>query len=160
MSTEPEQIYRQYNDLLRRGLEAVGLRIEFEIQQWPAHLKQAQAGSLQMWQLGLSAADPDGQTGLQYLYGPQAGEQNLARFRLAAMDRLYEQLQPIPDGPERDRLFFETKRIAAAYLPYRYMVHRIGNELLHPWCRVTGAGSSGRPGGTWSMSIRPAMGRA
>ena len=132
-STEPEQIYRQYNDLLRRCLNAVGLRLEFEIQQWPAHLKQAQAGSLQMWSLGLSAADPDGQTGLQYYYGPQAGEQNLARFKFAAMDRLYERMQPIPDGPERDKLFLEAKRIAAAYLPYRYLVHRIGNELLHPW---------------------------
>lgn len=133
MATEPEQIYRQYNDLLRRGLNAVGLRVEFEIQQWPAHLKQAQAGKLQMWQLGLTAADPDGQTALQFVYGPQAGEQNLPRFKLAAMDRLYEQMQPLPDGPEREQLFFEAKRLAAAYMPVRYLVHRIGNELLHPW---------------------------
>ncbi len=133
MATEPEQIYRQYNDLLRRSLNAVGLHVEFEIQQWPAHLKQAQAGKLQMWQLGLSAADPDGQTALQFLYGPQAGEQNLPRFKLAAMDRIYVQMQALPDGPERERLFFEAKRLAAAYLPVRYLVHRIGNELLHPW---------------------------
>jgi ABC-type transport system substrate-binding protein len=133
MSTEPEQIYRQYNDLLRRGLHAVGLRVEFEVQQWPAHLKQAQAGSLQMWQLGLSASDPDGGSGLQYLYGPQAGQQNLSRFKFAAMDRIYEQMQALPDGPERERLFLEAKRIVAAYMPYRYLVHRIGNELLHPW---------------------------
>ncbi len=133
MATEPEQIYRQYNDLLRRGLNAIGLRVEFEIQQWPAHLKQAQAGKLQIWQLGLSAADPDGQSALQFLYGPQAGEQNLPRFKLAALDRLYEQMQALPDGPERDRMFFEAKRLVAAYMPARYLVHRIGNELLHPW---------------------------
>src|SRR5574340_1688108 len=68
-----------------------------------------------------------------FVYGPQAGEQNLPRFKLAAMDRLYEQMQPLPDGPEREQLFFEAKRLAAAYMPVRYLVHRIGNELLHPW---------------------------
>jgi ABC-type transport system substrate-binding protein len=133
LSSEPEQIYRQYNDLYRRCMEAVGLRVEFEIQQWPAHLKQSQAGGLQMWSLGVSAADPDGQTALQYVYGPQAGEQNLARFKLPAMDRLYEKMGSIADGPERERLFREAKRLVAAYMPYRYQVHRIGNELLHPW---------------------------
>ncbi len=133
LSSEPEQIYRQYNDLFRRCMQAVGLRVEFEIQQWPAHLKQAQAGTLQMWSLGASAADPDGQTGLQYVYGPQAGQQNLARFNLPALDRLYEQMGSIADGPERERLFFEANRLVAAYMPYRYQVHRIGNELLHPW---------------------------
>jgi ABC-type transport system substrate-binding protein len=157
MSTEPEQIYRQYNDLFQGCMKAVGLHCDFEIQQWPAHLKQAQAGKLQMWALGLSASTPDSQSGLQYLYGPQAGEQNLARFRLPAMDRLYEKMQSLPDGPEREALFFEAKRIAAAYMPYRYQVHRIGNELLHPWV------SGYRRGVFWStwwhmVDVDPARG--
>jgi len=133
MSTEPEQIYRQYNDLFRRCMNEVGLRSEFEIQQWPSHMKQALAGSLQMWLLGNSATDPDGQTSFQRMYGPQAGQQNLARFKLPAFDRLYESMSSLPDGPEREKLFFEAKRLLAAQLPYRYLVHRISNELLHPW---------------------------
>ena len=133
MATEPEQIYRQYNDLGRRGLDDIGLRVTFEIQQWPEHLKQAQAGKLQIWFLGLSAEDPDGQTGLQYLYGPQAGDQNIARFKLAAFDRVYDAMKVLPDGPEREKLFLEAKRLNAAYMPYRYVVHRVGNDLVHPW---------------------------
>ena len=132
-SSQPEQIYRAYNDLFRRGLEAIGLKTAFPIQQWPEQLKQAQAGKLQMWSLGLSSTDPDGQTALQYLYGPQSGQQNLARFKLPEMDRVYEQALPIPDGPERERLFLEAKKLCAAYLPYRYVVHRLGTELLYPW---------------------------
>ena len=81
----------------------------------------------------MSASDPDGQTGLAYYYGPQAGDQNIARFKLPAMDRLYDKLKPIPDGPEREALFLEAKRLATAYMPYRYICHRIANELLHPW---------------------------
>jgi ABC-type transport system substrate-binding protein len=132
-SSEPQQIYRQYNDLMRSSMNAVGLRCEFEIQQWPAHLKQARAGSLQIWSLGLSAGDPDGLTALSYFYGPQAGEQNLARFKLPEMDRLYVTLRALPDGPEREKLFLEAKRLATAYMPYRYQVHRLGNDIMHPW---------------------------
>jgi len=30
-------------------------------------------------------------------------------------------------------LFLQSKRIGAAFMPYRYICHRIANELLHPW---------------------------
>ena len=39
----------------------------------------------------------------------------------------------LPDGAERDGLFLQAKRIAAAYLPIKVYVHRLSNELTHPW---------------------------
>ncbi len=39
----------------------------------------------------------------------------------------------IEDGPERDRLFLEAKRLAAAYMPYRNTAHRAEADMLHPW---------------------------
>ena len=86
-----------------------------------------------MWMLASSADVPDGQSALARWYGPQAGQQNLARFKLPAFDALYERMQALPDGPERDALFLECKRLAVAYMPYKVLVHRIANELLHPW---------------------------
>ena len=132
-ASQPEQIYREYNNLVRRGLQEIGLRVEFPVQQWASHLKAAQAGTLQMWSLGLSAADPDGQTALAYYYGPQAGQQNLSRFKLPEMDKLYQQTQSMVDGPEREALFLQAKRLSTAYMPYRYIVHRLGTDVLHPW---------------------------
>ncbi len=133
MSTEPEQIYRLFNDVWRRCLADVGIRCEFEIAQWPSHMKAAMAGSLQMWMLGSSADVPDGQSALARWYGPQAGQQNLSRFKLPAFDAVYERLLALPDGPEREALFLAAKRLAAAYMPTKVLVHRIANELLHPW---------------------------
>ncbi|HOB96816.1 MAG TPA: ABC transporter substrate-binding protein, partial [Aquabacterium sp.] len=133
MSTEPEQIYRLFNDVWRRCLQAVGVRCEFRIAQWPTNLKAAKAGSLQMWMLGNSASEPDGQDSLRWLYGPEAGQNNLARFKLPAYDALFSRMQSLPDGPERDAGFLQLKRLAAAYMPYKVLVHRIANELLHPW---------------------------
>ncbi len=133
MATEPEQIYRLFNEVWQGCLKAVGVRCEFKIAQWPSNLKSARSGSLQMWMLGASADQPDGQDALRRWYGPQAGEGNLARFRLPAFDAVFEQMQSLPDGPQRAALFLQAKRLAAVYMPYKVLVHRVANELFHPW---------------------------
>jgi ABC-type transport system substrate-binding protein len=133
MATEPEQIYRAYNELWQKSLKAVGIRIKFNTAQWPENMKAADAGKLMMWQLGESASGPDGQDSLGRLYGPLAGDNNLARFQLDAFDRLYERANVLPDGPEREKVFREAELIAVAYMPYKITAHRIHTDLLHPW---------------------------
>jgi hypothetical protein len=39
----------------------------------------------------------------------------------------------MPDGPERLELFRQIKLIAAAYMPYKFNVHRISTDMWHPW---------------------------
>jgi ABC-type transport system substrate-binding protein len=133
MATEPEQINRAYNELWQKSLNAIGIRIRFATAQWPENLKAADAGKLMMWQLGESAASPDGQQSLGRMYGPLAGNANFSRFQLDAFDKLYERLKVLPDGPERAALFDQAKRIAVAYMPYKVHVHRIHSDLTRPW---------------------------
>jgi ABC-type transport system substrate-binding protein len=132
-ATQPEQIYRQFDELFRKNMEAVGIKVRFETGQWPEHLKKARAGRLQIWALGSSAAGTDGQSALYRLHGLQAGSQNLARFRLPEFDAVYDRLSVLPDGPEREALFLEAKKIATAYMPYKPTVHRISTDLWYPW---------------------------
>jgi ABC-type transport system substrate-binding protein len=133
MATQPDDLSRQFDELWKKCLTAVGVRLVFKAAQWPENLKAARAGKLQFWQLGSSAASPDGQGALGRLFGPQAGSQNLARFQRPEFDRIYERMRVIPDGPERQQLFYEAKRLAAAYMPYRHTTHRMEADLLHPW---------------------------
>ncbi|WP_395701079.1 ABC transporter substrate-binding protein [Aquabacterium sp.] len=133
MTTQPEQRFRTFDELWKKALDALGIRVKFIIGQWPENLKAARAGKLMMWQLSSSAAGLDGQSALARLYGPEAGSQNMPRFKLAAFDRLYERMQALPDGPERDALFLEAKRIAATYLPWKNRIHRIDADLMWPW---------------------------
>jgi ABC-type transport system substrate-binding protein len=133
MATQPEQRDRQFNELWKKWMDAVGLRMRFVPAQWPENLKAARAGKLMMWQLGTSAAAPDGLSSLARLYGPESGSQNIARFKLPAFDRLYERMQELPDGPEREAMFRSTKLMAAAYLPWKYTVHRMDPDIWHPW---------------------------
>jgi ABC-type transport system substrate-binding protein len=133
MATESDQLKRKFDELWRKCLNAVGLKIVFKPAQWPENLKAARAGKLQMWVLGGLAAAPDGAQQLARYYSKQVGGQNMARFRSAEFDRLYEQLLRLPDGPERQKLFDEAKRIEVAWMPYRLTAHRMEADLLHRW---------------------------
>jgi ABC-type transport system substrate-binding protein len=133
MATEPDQIYRQYNELFQKSMNAVGIRVRFNTAQWPENLKAADAGKLMMWMLGESASSPDGQDALARMYGPLAGPVNFARFQLDEFDRIYERAQVLPDGPERAALFRQAQRLAVAYMPYKVHAHRIHTDLAYPW---------------------------
>ena len=133
IATQPDALSRQFDELWKKNMEAVNIKTKFFPGKWPEQLKAARAGKLMLWTLGSSAAAMDGQGALARLYGPQAGSQNLARFKLPAFDAIYEKLSLLPDGPERDALFYEAKRLSVAYMPYKINVHRISNDLAHPW---------------------------
>lgn len=133
MATQPDQVSRQIDELWKRNLDAVGLRLKFNVAKWPEQLKSARAGRLMMWQVALTAAAPDGLGALQRYHSPQAGGQNFARFSHPRMDAIYDELQALPDGPQRDALFDEARRIAVAYMPYKTHVHRIVIDVAQPW---------------------------
>ncbi len=136
IATQTSQIDRQFNELWKKDMSRVGLQITFKAGRWPENLKAARAGKLQIWQLGSSADGTDGQSSLARMYGPQAGSQNLAFFKLKAFDEIYERMLAIADGPEREALFKKAKDISVAYMPYKVQVHRFNNDLLQ--ARVVG----------------------
>jgi ABC-type transport system substrate-binding protein len=136
MGTQPSQFERQIEENWQKSLAAIGLRIRFDTAQWPVNYKAARAGKLQMWGLGATLTTPDGQAALVYMYGPSIGSQNLARFKLPAFDALYQRMLLLPNGPERAALFIEASKLVLAYMPYKFHVHRIYNDLSQPW--ITG----------------------
>jgi len=136
MSSEPEQIYRQYDENWQRSAASIGVRMVFDTAQWAEHMKKARAGALQMWFLGSTAADPDGQGALEYMYSESIGQSNLARFKLPAFDAIYRRMLDLPDGAERLALFHQATDLVVAYMPYRIHVHRIYNDFTRPW--ITG----------------------
>jgi ABC-type transport system substrate-binding protein len=132
-ATSPDQQSRQLNDLWQRNMTAIGIRMTFKVAKWPENLKASRAGKLQMWGVGWSAAQPDGDTFLALGYGPNKGQANHARFDLPAFNRLYEKQRGLPDGPERLATMQEAARLMVAYMPYKVHVHRIFTDMAHPW---------------------------
>jgi ABC-type transport system substrate-binding protein len=132
-ASNPDAISRQFEELWKINLNAIGIKLVVNIAKWPEQLKMARAGQLMLWELGYTASGPDVQEALQILYGPSAGEQNLARFRDGRFDALYERMQFLPDGPERLAALREAQSIVIALAPQKYKVHRIVNDMTWPW---------------------------
>ena len=125
--------YREQDEIFKKSMDAIGVKVVLKIGKWPDHLKSARAGKLQMWALGLSATTPDSSPSFAYGYSKSWGEDDLAYFKNAKYDDLYEKQGIMPDGPERDALLREMTRILVAYMPYKYRTHRIAIDLTQPW---------------------------
>jgi ABC-type transport system substrate-binding protein len=130
-SAQPDQQSRQQQELWKKALDAINVRIEFKIAQWPEQLKASRAGKLMMWGVGWSGTSPDGAYFLDLVYGPNKGQSNHARFDLPAFNALHERIVNLPDGPEREALMREAKTLTVAYMPYKVTSHRIATDLMH-----------------------------
>lgn len=131
--SQSDQASRQLDEIFKKSLDAVGIRVELKIGQWSEQLKATRAGRFMVWRVGSTSASPDGQGALEWGYSRSIGKGNLARFSLPAFDALYDRMQVLPDGPERLALFREANKLLLAYAPYRFHVHRVITDLAHPW---------------------------
>jgi len=122
---------QQFDELWKRGLDDIGIRVEMVKAKWPDILKAARLHKVQFWQLGQTASMPDADTWLAALYGPNE-EQNLGSFQLPQFDKLYEKARALPDGPERTHLYQEMARLVVAYVPWKVNTHRIRTDMWYP----------------------------
>lgn len=133
MATQPAQEMRRFDELMKRDMTAIGLRIEFRTAQWPEQYKAARAGKLMLWSVSGRASAPDGIEGLLRYEGKAAGGINLSRFDLPEMNATLARLQALPDGPEREALFDHAKRLTVAWMPYKLRTHLAATALVQPW---------------------------
>jgi ABC-type transport system substrate-binding protein len=131
MYSTPTAADQQYDELWKRSLDDIGVRLEITKGKWPDLLKAARKAKLQFWKLGGSASSPDADTWLTALYGPNK-EGNLAKFDLPAYNKLYEQARRMPDSPERTKLYQQMAKIVVSYVPWRVNVHRIRPSMWYP----------------------------
>ena len=133
MATLSSQQDRRSNEVWRRCMDAVGLKMVFDVSTWPELLKKSRAGTLMMWGYSWSATSPDGGYFLGLAYGPNAGEANDPRFNLPAFDRLFERQRALPDGAERDAVMRQAKDLLVAYMPFKVHLHNVSLVVVQPW---------------------------
>jgi ABC-type transport system substrate-binding protein len=133
MNGQSDALSRSLDELVVKSMSAIGVRVKIKIAQWPENLKAARSGKYMFWSVGGSAAGSDGQGALARYDSRQIGGQNMARFKRPEFDDLFDRLQVMPDGPERDALFREAKLVAVAWMPYKYRVNRLLTDMSYPW---------------------------
>jgi len=124
---------RQGDELWQKGMNSVGLRVEFVKQKWPDLLKMARLGQLQAWRLGNINTTPEGFGFHGLLYSKNAGFSNLARFNLPDYDRSYERARALPDSPERTRELRRMSELVNLYAPWVMLAYRYENVIVQPW---------------------------
>ena len=129
VNSEPQARFRKICEVLVKNMEAIGIRVEIKIAQWPENLKSARAGKYQVWLVGGYSAGPDSEGAFQRYDSKQIGGQNMARVKIAELDALYDRLQVLPDGPERLAVFREAERLCLAYMPYKFILNRVSLDM-------------------------------
>ncbi len=133
LTSPPDGRTRAIDELWRRSMDAIGIRIGFRKLLFAEMIRVVNAGQAMMAAFGWTGTSGDAGDFIMLLYGPNAGSANDARFALPAYDRLYEQAIALPHGAERNRLLREIDRLFAAYAPMRLHSTPILTDLAQPW---------------------------
>jgi ABC-type transport system substrate-binding protein len=126
---------RASDELWKRNMDAIGIRITFVKNKWPELNKMTEAGRMMMWGLGWISGVPDGDAFYSYLVSRNIGTSNDARLRLPEYDRLYDEAHTLPDGPKRNALFRRMNDLIASYAPWIVADYPYRNDLTQPWLK-------------------------
>jgi oligopeptide transport system substrate-binding protein len=126
---------RSRDELWKRSMDAIGIRITFLKQKWPELNKMSEAGQLMMWNLAWITSLPDGDSFYSVLYSKNIGTSNDARLRLPEFDRLYEDARKRPDGPQRNAIYRKLTELVQNYAPWVLGDYPYSNVLAQPWLK-------------------------
>jgi ABC-type transport system substrate-binding protein len=126
---------RLRDELWRKNLNAIGLRVVFVTDKKTEIIKASRLGKVMMFESNWIADFPDGDNFYQLLYGPNAGRANYARFNLPEYNQRYEKARVLSDSPERQTLYFEMNQLIHAYNPWVPLSHVISADIRQPWLK-------------------------
>ena len=135
-ATGTAAIDREYSELWKRSMDAIGIRMLFEPGKFADTLKAAKACHVMMWQASWTADYPDGDNFMQLLYGPNTGESNNGCYESKAYDALYEKSLTLPPtSVERNNLFIDMSRQMEVDGAWNLHSSPIRNQLIRPWVK-------------------------
>ncbi|PRC94837.1 ABC transporter substrate-binding protein [Solimicrobium silvestre] len=126
---------RLRDEVWRKNLDAIGIRISFKTDKQAEILRAARQGKVQMTEANWIADFPDGDNFYQLLYGPNSTAANYAHFNLPAYNQLYLQSSALADSPERLRIYHDMAQLIHAYSPWVIRIHPLSADVIQPWLK-------------------------
>jgi len=126
---------RARDELWKRNLDAIGVRVTFLKNKWTELNKMSEAGQLMMWGLSWISNIPDGRDFYGYFHSPNIGMSNDARMRLPAFDALFQQSLALPESRERTALFDKMNGLIFDYAPWIMTDYPHTNIVAQPWLK-------------------------
>ncbi|MET0732320.1 MAG: ABC transporter substrate-binding protein, partial [Casimicrobiaceae bacterium] len=131
----PDSLSRETGNLWIASMKAIGIRMKINSAPFAELLKQANAGQLQVFDLGYRSPSPSGFAILATLWGKASPETNHSRFRNADYDAGYAQFLRTPPGPARNAVARRMSDVVVAYAPIVYRSYPVGNAFTQPWVK-------------------------
>ena len=135
LTSEPQAISREYDELWKKSLDRIGLRFGSAKSPFSDNIKAGEACQLAMWGSAWHADYPDGENFMQLLYGPNIHQSNHACYESKAFDAMYDKIRNMPNSPERDLIFREMARQVEVDGVWKMGVSRYRNVLVYPQVR-------------------------
>jgi peptide/nickel transport system substrate-binding protein len=123
--------------IMQSQLEAIGVTVEIRVMESGAYWTALEKGTHDMYLVGYYAATPDfGPAMYSTFHSSQNGINTYTNYDNANLDKLLEDSNKIPDGPEREKVFVEIQKILFDEKPMVFM--EIGENILGVNKRVKG----------------------
>jgi ABC-type transport system substrate-binding protein len=123
------------DELWKRNMDALGVRITFLKNKWPELNRMSEAGQLMMWGFQWSSNIPEGIDYYSYFDSRNIGTSNDARMRLPEFDALYEKSRNLPDSPQRTAIFDQMNDLIFNHAPWIMTDYPYQNMLVQPWVK-------------------------
>ncbi|MDE2428945.1 MAG: ABC transporter substrate-binding protein [Burkholderiales bacterium] len=123
-------------EVWKKTYDSIGIRMKDDIRPFSEILKAEKQCQLTTRNSPWIADYPDGDNFMQLFYGKNIHQNNNGCVEIPEYDKLYEQSQKLPDGPERNLLYHKMARIMEVYSAQRLGFARYRIMLAQP--RVIG----------------------
>jgi ABC-type transport system substrate-binding protein len=125
-------ISREIQTLVKKGMDAVGLRVDFHVTPFQDAIKELEKGEYQMY-FGGFGGSPSGWPELLQLYGKQTQQINISRFKFTAYDLAAEQFLRSATEAEQIAAARRMTELAQTYMPELPVIFRQENDFVQPW---------------------------
>ena len=121
-------------EFFQQQFAKLGLRLKFDLNDWPRLQEKVQNKQAQMYTMGWQADYPDAENFLQLYYSPNIEKQtNNSNYANAEFDRLYKAVRVMPHSPRRTELYARMVNIISEDCPVLMLTEPVYFVLLHDW---------------------------
>jgi ABC-type transport system substrate-binding protein len=124
-------VWREIQTLLKRDMDALGVRLDFKVTPLQDLFKEAAQGKFMMNIHGRSAT-PLGLV-FQTFYSTQPPEANESRFKFPAYDRALDALFTVDSDAGRQKAASTMTEILQTYVPVMPLLFDVENAFVQPW---------------------------
>ena len=127
---------RQQGDFFTQQFDAIGVKINVNLNTLPAYTEKVKQGSLQIFYGGWQMDYPDAENALQILYGPnQSPGPNEANFDNKEFNKLYDKVAVQWPGASRAETIAKMDKIVQEECPWAFGFYRATYRLHRPWLK-------------------------